>query len=833
MGFFSEDMLLMLGVYEAETAELMATQDAIISRVEREKAFTDEDIAELFRCAHTVKGSSAMMGLDALSTLTHKIEDLFDLLRGDPSLAEGHVPDIIDRLYSFSDYVKDEIDRMEDADYAPADAQALIDDVAAFTAKLAQTDGVAGHDLNVPDEGSGAAPEADKALIGEAAADDGGLVGEMGGIALKLSFKPDVPMVNARALVIMKQLAKQVKVLSHTPHDLANAEAARVIAEEGLLVVVEADDVEKAKKQLAANSFIRRIVELDDTTSVSAANARDGEPSDAASSADKFITLRWNSVRDLQDMAGEFLLHTSHLKSLCSTLPEESELRRAVSQTTRLVEELVYHVDKMAMVNVSAMIPQLSRMVRDMCRDSGKQVSFEVHGGDIDIDRNLYNSISEPLLHIIRNAVDHGIEPPEERLSGGKEARGVVALSVENLGTRVAFRVSDDGRGIDADAVLAKAQAKGMLEKPADSYTRSEILHMVMMPGLSTSKEVTRYSGRGVGMDVVSAVVRDFNGRIEIESDLGHGTTTTLFMPVSVTSVDCLCFRIGPSVYHMPLLNLSKIFTADEAAPNLSSFEGSELLDFEKRQVPVLDLHRALASPGKAAFYIVCHSLGDEFVIGVDDILGEFSCSSKPLPSHLGPAWQAACPIRNVAIMEDGTVGYVLHAAILADLAQGRSQLREQADDPESQASEALLPDAVSTANMPAWAFVFELGEERYAISIDQVERLNPMLECARTPKAPHCCKGLVNYHNQAIAVFDLAQAAGARGECSHMLVVKDDRGELAGMAITSAVGVYDLSEAILADEQPEPRFLAGGLRTAYAFLLDPKRPPITMIIQK
>ena len=840
MGFFSESMAPMLGVYEAETSELITAFDSIISRVEQEKTFEPEDIAELFRCAHTIKGSSAMMGLESLSTLTHRAEDLFDLLRNDPTLADGRIPDIIDHLYSFSDFVKDELDRIGNDDFTPADPGSLIDEIAADVVLLAN----GGLDREGEKSEGATAAEAMHESSAEGVPASGTAKGETtlkstadideGGVTLKISFKPDVAMVNARALVIVKQLAKQVNVRSYIPDDLSNAETARTISEEGLLVVVDANDVEKAKDFLAKNSFIRRIVALEVTSAAQAdLSSGNGKPiSEASSTGEKFITLRWSNMRDLQDMAGEFLLQASRLKTLSTTIPNESELNHAVSHMARLVDDLVYRINAMAMVSMSAMVPRMSRIVRDMCRESGKQISFEVTGGDIEIDRNLYNSIADPLLHIIRNSVDHGIEPPEKRLAAGKEARGKIVLSIENLGARVAFRVSDDGCGIDTAKVLAKAEANGQLNKPANQYTRTEILRMVMNAGLSTSKEVTQYSGRGVGMDVVNTVVRDFNGQVVIESEPGSGTSITLFMPVAVTSVDSLGFRIGPSVYHLPLFNLSKIIVADEAADNLSRYEDSTLLTFEKRQIPVLDMHNLLDCQGETTFYIVCNSMGDEFVIGVDDVIGDFSCANKPLPACLDLKWLKACPIRGVTIMDDGSVGYALNAAILADLAQGRNNSISQLNDTDSTDDGDSPFEIIDAANLPPAVFVFTLGKDRYAIAVDQVERLIPLPKCAETPRSPRYLMGLANYRNKALAIFDLAKSAGAEDDCPYALVVANERGDCIGLTISSAIGVYDLTDAVLTEDQPEPRAFAGKFRSAALFTIDPKRPPINLLVR-
>lgn len=817
MGFFSEDMAPMLGVFEAETTELSGTIEEIASRTDQAGAFSPQDIAELFRCAHTIKGSSAMMGLDTMSSLTHGLEDLFDLLRQDPTRAEGRISALTDYLFSFCDYVADEVERMEDENFKPKDASGLIARMAAYADEI----------KGAPAAQPVAAPVATEEPAQAAPAPQAETMATDDSVVVKVSFKPDVPMVNARAMVIVRQLGKRVDIRSHIPEDLVHEDAAKTIATEGLLLSIDPTGVEKAVDLMSKNSFVRHIDVLGEMAPTPTLSDAQGGKGEAHAATDKFVTLRWDSVHALQDLAGELLSQMSFLRALANDNGDEL-IRTTVSDTARMVDDLAYYIDKIAMVPMSAMVPQLSRMVRDMCRNTDKTVSFEVQGGGIDIDRNLYNSIADPLVHIIRNAVDHGIEPSKERLAKGKEAKGKVTLSIQNLGARVAFRVTDDGCGIDTTAVLRRAESKGLLARPAESYTHEEALRMIMAPGLSTSESVTQYSGRGVGMDVVSAVVRDFNGSVEIESTPNAGTTMTLYMPVSVTAIDCLSFTIGPSTFHMPLYNLNKVFTADEATDKLVHFEDSTLFEYDKRQVSVLDMHHLLNSEGEDRFYIVCHSIDEEFVIGVDDVLGQFSCSSKPLPAPFDAAWQAKCPIRNVTIMDDGTVGYVLNAPLLADYAQGRKKMSEIEDQPQVSQGNLRAADA---PDMPLGAFVFGLKGEQFAVSVERVVRVSPMPVCSPIPHSLPYLIGLMNDRNHVISVFDLAASVGSTEWSPYVIILDNGKGKNIGLAVTSATGVVDLTDAVPIDDQPEPRLLAANLRTATTVRANPKAEPITILV--
>lgn len=857
MGFFSDEMIPMLGVFQSETAELIESFDTAVNRVEQADSFTYEDVAELFRCTHTTKSSSAMMGLEDLSHLTHRVEDLFDILRGDPSLADGHVADILDHLYAYSDYVKDELGRMDSDDFAPTKVDDLVALISADIASLAGGEMAGGAqdpsggealagephaELEAPPDSrnepaapsASEAPEASSPAAPDTARSDtpGATPDDIpeNCATIKVSFKPDVAMVNARALVITKQIAGRISYLSYLPADLTDPESMEQINEGGLLLTVKADDVDAVKQLLATNSFIRRIVVLDevavDSPSGKAKTEKATEDRSAAES--KFISLRWGSIHSLQNLAGELLLEMAHLRSAMNENSGENDIKPIVSTLSRYVDDLVYSVNSMAMVSISALVPQLSRMVRDMSRNTGKRISFEVHGGDIEIDRNLYSSISEPLLHIIRNSVDHGIEPPEERLAAGKEARGTITLSVESLGGRVVFRVSDDGRGIDTSKLIAKAAKKNLLEKSAEDYTHAEALMLIMKPGFSAAEEVTQYSGRGVGMDVVNNVMKEFEGHAEIESKLGQGTTISLFMPVSVTSIDCLRFRVGPYTCHLPLTNLDKIYTEDEAEPRISLFDDGMLFRHHKQELPVLDMHNVLGYAGENKFYIVCHSFDLHFAITADEVVGNFICTNKPLPTCLDQAWQTSSTIRNGTIMNDGAIGYTLSAALL-------SQLLLDGDAPDAPTAAAKprldnLRAIDSSSDLPGQLLVFKLGDCQFALSVDHIVRVVVAEPCTPIPRSMEHLIGLANFRNQIIPIVDLAHSLGATEEAGYYLIVALEDGRHQGLAVTSIVGVRTTDEAVLSDELFEPDTFVAGLTSVAKLALYPKDPPTILL---
>ncbi|MDO4798166.1 MAG: chemotaxis protein CheW [Coriobacteriales bacterium] len=827
MGFFSSEMAPMLEVFTSETSELMGSFGEVLARVEQNDRFGDDDIGALFRYAHTTKGSSAMMGLEGLSTLTHRVEDLFDTLRGDSSLADGHVADLIDHLYEFCDFVGDELVLMPEDDYRPKDASPLVDvftsDIAKVTsgyAVQAETDGAS---LEEPPQSDAEAPTEAEAAAGLA--------------TMRVDFKANVPMVNVRAMVIVRQVSARTGLASYVPTDLSAPDAEQAVATEGLLLSLPYEDVEVAKELLGRNSFVRNVTMLSNKDQASPGEAAgDASTKDAPSSSGAgLVSTRWTSIHELQDLAGEFLLEMARLKDACAD--SSSNVRMGVTRLSHLVDDLVFKVDSMAMMNAATLAPKLSRLVRDMCRKSGKKVQFTVHGGEIEVDRNLYSSISEPLLHIMRNAVDHGIEPPDERVAAGKSPRGNITLTIEDLGGRVLFRVQDDGRGMDPKAILAKAREKGLLTKPASHYSQNEALQLILLPGFSTTESVSAYSGRGVGMDVVSKVVQDFGGRLEISSEPGKGTSFMLFMPVSATSVHCLSVLIGCHSCFIPLTNLDKVLTAQEVEGQLVQHEEGLLLEYDERLLPVLNMFDVFGCEGTPKNYVICHNLNNQFVICMDKITGELEVATKHLPSCLNDEWQMSVGIRNAVMCEDGSVGYALNTALLEKLVQqvwNAAEPTETTHGPEAETKGGASLGA--SGNIPNQLLVFELGKRPYAVDVRRVKRIVPAAECSAVPKGLPWLLGLIGHRNHVVPIFDLVGAAsGARdaarvGDYPHLVVMEDRNKELVALAVSSVVGVRQSDAPEPADEQPAPRELACGLQATTALQLAPKEPVVTLV---
>ena len=657
MAFFSEEMKPMLDTYLGETSELMADFDRIVDEGEQSNTFTPDDIAELFRSAHTIKSSSAAMGLNALSRLTHHMEDLLGIFREDPKKIQGRVSRVLGHFYEYSDFVKKELARMQDDDYQPAEGDSIYEELTEDIRFFSHPDTEEG-----PEGAKKEAPLSGDEDISLPKPSDGEIM-------LHLTFRPDVAMINARAMVIERQISGKFHVLAIAPKVLNGDESGNFLTKRGMYVVFPEKEADEARKMLSKNLYLSKVEDAAEEDPPSPKEEM-GEKKYELSAKEKFISLRWENIQELQNVGGGLLASESLVRKIAGNHPEIPELKDFNADFTRLLEELISRIDSMALVRVSSLVPQLNRTVWDMSRNMDREVDFQVEGQEIKIDMNLYNNISEPLLHMIRNSLDHGIEPKEERLALGKSEKGHIRLTVENQGSHVIFRIFDDGRGMKYKEILAKAEKEGKLDKPASAYTEEEALQLIMKPGFSTSDHVTQYSGRGVGMDIVNHVVSGFGGRIFIRTKPGKGTEIAIDMPVSVTAVESLGFKVGPYVCVLPLYNVEMIFSHEEGEERIGSREGKRIFTMRKREIPVLDLHKAYGVEGEENYFIVVRSIEEEFCIGVDTVTGQETASSQPIPKILEGNWQASTGIRNAIIHADGSIGFALNAVLLNVLCQ-------------------------------------------------------------------------------------------------------------------------------------------------------------------
>jgi two-component system chemotaxis sensor kinase CheA len=390
-------------------------------------------------------------------------------------------------------------------------------------------------------------------------------------------------------------------------------------------------------------------------------------------------TLRVDASRvdSVMNLVGELIIGKSMFQRAIGEFgqrhgrdPVHSRLTDALAFQARVLGELHKSVLKIRMVPVEQLFRRFPRVVRDVAKQCGKDVALEVTGQNTDLDKSILDALAEPLAHLVRNAVDHGIEPPEKRIAAGKPVRGTIYLNAFHQGTQVVVEVRDDGRGIDRDAVCAEAVSRGLVSpQDAQRLTDHEALNLIFEPGLSTAQEVTEVSGRGVGLDVVRSVLDKLKGEVQVSSQPGQGTAIQLRLPLTLASVQALLFRVNERLFAVPLSSVVEISRVTE--PDIHRVDQREVLHLREQILTLVRLDRRSrihsVPARKRSFVIVIGVAERKFGLLVDSLLGEEELVVKALPAEIA----SSDLVSGASILGDGTVVLILNvSAVLARLSQ-------------------------------------------------------------------------------------------------------------------------------------------------------------------
>ena len=338
--------------------------------------------------------------------------------------------------------------------------------------------------------------------------------------------------------------------------------------------------------------------------------------------------------------------------------PLKTRFADALAFQSRILNDLQKSVMKIRMVPVEHLFRRFPRVVRDVAKSCGKDVALLVTGQDTDLDKSILDMLAEPLAHLVRNSVDHGIESPEERVSLGKSAQGTVRLAAYHQGNQIVIEVGDDGRGIDRDRLVAKAVENGLLSQAdAAVLSEQEVLDLVFHPGLSTAEEVTSISGRGVGMDVVKSVLDRLKGSVSIRTIDGKGTTFYLKVPLTLAIIKALLFHVGERTYAVPLTSVAEIIRS--SYQEIHSVDGHDVIQLRGEILPLVHLGGLAEAvhPGKKMFIVVATVADRRFGLVVDKLIGEEELVIKALDDHL----VATELVTGASILGDGTVVLILN----------------------------------------------------------------------------------------------------------------------------------------------------------------------------
>lgn len=628
------------------------------SMVDLEKDPGNPDVlTEIFRSAHTLKGMSATMGFDQLTELAHEMENVLDGLRSEDIEA---TTDIVDLLFTCFDMLGSLVAAIADESARPPDTRPLIEVLRQVyeggKATLlpsgglpppkeepeAPTSGVAAEQK--PEEEPGKVP-AEGERKGEPAAEEAPPAAEGGekSLRLRITLDKDCVLKSVRVFMIFKRLSKMGRVITSRPsvEDLEDEKFERSFdvffgteepveeVRKALLTIAEIHEVEAWEEEAEEMAVEPAGAEAEEAApwQEEAAPPPPPEPGGAPTAPIRTQSVRVNISRldNLMNLIGELVINRTRLQEVASSY-DIPELKDALANTARLTADLQDEVMKTRMVPVEHIFNRFPRMVRDLAKSRGKEVDFTIEGKDIELDRTILDEISDPLMHLLRNAVDHGIDSPEEREKLGKPRRGSIRLQARRDRNYVSIEVSDDGQGVDADKIFSLAVERGLMTaEERFSLAEEDILRFLATPGFSSAEEIDGVSGRGVGLDVVKNKVESLGGMLLMTSRKGEGTTFAMKLPLTLAIIQALLVKVGDEIYAIPLGVVAE--TAVISSHEIKYVSNQEVIFLRDETLPLLRLAEVLevpASNGQGTFPVVVVEVAVKSVaIAVDELLGQ------------------------------------------------------------------------------------------------------------------------------------------------------------------------------------------------------------------
>ncbi|MFP4204834.1 MAG: chemotaxis protein CheA [Spirochaetaceae bacterium] len=712
--------------FREEAYELLNALEASLLELEEDPENPDE-ISAVFRSMHTIKGSAAMFGFDHISEFAHELENMLELLRdGRIGVTDRLINltlaarDHIRELLGIEDEIPQEM--RADSERITGEFKEHVDELLGTGSSDSEAPAEppeGGLDAIGVEEAAGDAVEAD----GAAGATDTGDTRELEYyVTYRIRFAPkaDIFRNGTRPLMLLRELAElgdctcvpytgEIPRLSefdsekcYTRWDvvLTTKRSEAVIrdvfifveddAEIGVEVIDDLSDLEGHHKRLGEILAERGVVPAAEVERAAERQKRIGEvlveegvdrrQVESALEEQKHVDRSRQKARDelsgssirvasekldhLVDLVGELVTLQARLTETSAHM-QDGTLGSVAEGFERLTEELRDATMSIRMLPIGTTFSKFRRLLRDLSRELGKEVEISTSGGETELDKTVIERLNDPLVHIIRNAVDHGIESPPEREAAGKSRTGRVRLSAEHAGAEVIITIADDGAGLDRDAILRKARSKELI-RPEEEPPDEEVWRLLFAPGFSTASNVTSVSGRGVGMDVVKKHVDALGGTISLDSTPGSGTTVRLAIPLTLAIIDGLLVQIGAQYYVFPLssvgecLELTEEMRGEQGGRRIINNRGSVLPYVRLREVFELD-----GEPEVIEQVVVAQSEHGEVGFVVDRVLGDFQTVIK----NLGKLYRNLKGISGATILGDGTVALILDMQQLASLA--------------------------------------------------------------------------------------------------------------------------------------------------------------------
>ena len=683
----------MLDMYLFENGQLLEQLQETVLEQKDADCFDEDSINEIFRTMHTIKGSSGIMMFDDIMAVSHKLEDVFYFLRESHPDNVPHL-ELVEHVLEVADFITGEMDKIQNGDPADGDSSELIKELDKFLASIQGNSGETG--ANPPPKNEHEAPK--QFYIAPVATSASRFY------KIYITFFPETEMSNVHAYKTVYALKEIAEDLLYSPEDIiADASSADTIIEEGFRILLQAQcseqdirnivnegyDIQKVDiYECTAEEFVQGFdfgshkseIDLESDVETIEKKAQAGQEASAGegkASAKKaemapgdfvikskepgkkkklardkpktekasFISVNVSKMDQLMDLIGELVISESVvLQNPDLKVPglNLNSFNKAAAQMSKISTDLQNVIMSMRMVPLTNTFQKMNRIVFDVSRKLGKDIEFEMIGEHTEVDKNIIEHISDPLMHMLRNALDHGIESNEERKESGKADKGKVTLSARTEAGKVWISVEDNGKGLDREKLLAKARKQGLLDenKPDSAYSDKEVYQFITLPGFSTKEQVTEYSGRGVGMDVVVQNIQSIGGALEIDSTPGEGSTMSLKIPLTLAIVDGIVMETGNSSFVLETAVIKEFFSVTEDMM-IHEPNGDEYVMIRGECFPVIrlgrwyDLKEEYQESVENGMMLILEVEEKKICLFVDRLIGEQEIVVKPIPAYI------------------------------------------------------------------------------------------------------------------------------------------------------------------------------------------------------
>ena len=645
-------------------------------------------VNDIFRNAHTLKGMSATMGFAKIAELTHEMEDVLDLVRKNQLKLNE---DIMDTLFKCLDSLEQMVDSVGNGE-----AEDVVD-VSDLVVKLSSiSKGTPAPAVAAPAAAASASPAA--------AGSDAGMVdleldeididvmkkAKEAGLNLfhiKVTLMETCVLKAARSVMVMHALDEVGDAIKSIPpaedleqekfdrsFDVLVATSADAKAVQNAVdtvseiedVHVEAVDPDKVGKEKAP-AAAAPVASVPATKP--AAPAAKKEAAKPAATAPKkqhqsqSVRVDIEKLDTLMNLMGELVINKVRLEQIGQT-HRMTELMETLEQMDRVTGDLQNIVMKVRMVPVSAVFNRFPRMVRDVSKELGKEINLTIEGEETELDRTVIDEIGDPIMHLLRNSLDHGVESPEKREAKGKPRVGEVGLIARHEGNNVVIMITDDGAGIDADKIRRKAVEKGMIsQEEADRLDDADAVRLIFLPGFSTAEQITDISGRGVGMDVVRSKIEALSGHVDVETHIDEGSVFKIKLPLTLAIIQAMLVQVQEEMYAIPLGSIDSTISIE--ATDIQTVQNKEVIVLRGEIIPIIRMEEALQVPhtkdSDELFVVVVHAGEAKAGIVVDNLIGQQEIVIKTL----GNLFAGLKLFGGATVLGDGKVALILDVATM------------------------------------------------------------------------------------------------------------------------------------------------------------------------